>query len=57
MSNLLEISFTDSNYGITKIHPDNLKEEIKKHIDRHGVENVFVNGKLYLGSDRNYETD
>jgi len=50
----LTISFSNSNYGIAEIQPQYLKEEIKKHILKHGPENVFVNGKPYLG-DKNYE--
>ncbi len=55
MTKLLIISFSDPNLGITKIHPKLLKEEIKKHILNHGIENVFVNGKPYLGAEVNYE--
>ena len=50
----LTISFSNSNYGIAKIQPQYLKQEIKVFIKRHGPENVFVNGKPYLG-DKNYE--
>lgn len=55
MTKLLIISFSDPNLGITKIHPKLLKEEIKKHILKNGIENVFVNGKPYLGAEVNYE--
>jgi len=55
MTKMLEISFSNSNYGIVKVQPEHLKKEIQKYIERFGIESVFVNGKPYMGERVNYE--
>lgn len=53
---LLEISFSDRGYGVVKVHKNNLHKEIKKYIDKHSIENVFVNNKAYVGDKVDYES-
>ncbi len=55
MIKLLEISFSDGNYGVAMVQPEHLKKEIQKYIERFGIESVFVNGKPYMGERVNYE--
>ena len=52
---LLEISFSDSNYGVSRVMPQNLHEVIKKYVALRGVENCFVNGHSYQGDRIDYE--
>jgi len=44
---LLTISFTNTEYGVTKVHPDKLHEIIDRYIEIHGADNIFINEKPY----------